>query len=256
MSRLFLILVLFTPLTLAFAARQLNGTNQAVAGSNCCMTIPAAASPNVSVSVWVYPTSSVTTTYNAFVNNQFPGFFSYGLQTDGSAHAVACITGNATYTCAVGPILSLNVWHHVGLVWDAPSTLVRLYIDGVQAATAVSAATQAGTTLPLAVGASYNAGCCQFWFAGRIAEAAIWSVALTPTEMSALAHGSAPTLVRPSQSNGLPLYVYWPMHGIGTAEANFSNSVIISGGNQTGQQFGSPPAAPHAPVGMPTGEGH
>jgi hypothetical protein len=254
MKKSFLIAILLCALP-SFAARGFNGTTQAITGSNCCFTM--ASGSTVSVAAWVNMASTGSyATIAEFDNNQFPGFFSYGLNLNSTGHPEAWIVGNgAPVRLTWGTALTANVWYHIGLTWDSASTLLRLYVNGTQVATGVSGATAAGANLPLGVGGAYNAGCCQNFLHGSIAEQAAWDIVLTPTEMNALAHGSPPSLVRPSRSSGdAHMLSYWPMHGLSTTmEPNFTN---VTSNNQNGSFTGAPPQAPHCPCGMPTGEGH
>jgi Concanavalin A-like lectin/glucanases superfamily len=249
--------VLFALLTgSAFAARSLDGSTQVIFSSNCCATIPSGTA--ISTAAWIYETGTSASVQGVTqaVNDQFPGFYAYGVRLNASGAPQACINGNTgsgSTTCVTGTALSLNTWHHLGMVWDAASTLLRLYVDGAQIGTAVSTLTTATFVLPVGVGANYSGGSVESYFTGRIAEAAIWGVALSAAEMSALAHGTPPSLVRPSQGPNTTLFIYWPMHGLGSTEGNFAD---ITGAVNNGGLTNAPPPAPHCACGMPTGEGH
>src|SRR5712692_10171095 len=116
----------------------------------------------------VYPTSSVgNVAIVQKINNQFPGFFSYGLQfNNGIPNGQIRSAGGTQYT-VTGVTAALNAWHHLALVWD--QVTVKLYQDGVLQASIAgpTGISQAGTFV---AGASYNGGSYEAFFTGRIAE--------------------------------------------------------------------------------------
>jgi hypothetical protein len=59
-----------------------------------------------------------------------------------------------------------------------------------------------------AIGSRKNAAAYGAFWAGGIAEAAIWSVALTADEVASLASGAAPFMIRPAS-----LVLYAPLIG-------------------------------------------
>ena len=74
--------------------------------------------------------------------------------------------------------------------------------------------------------------------AGRIAEAAIWNVALTDSEVQALASGVSPLRVRPES-----LQAYWPLFAV------TGNAIDYSGKGNDLTDNGTVGVADHAPVG-------
>jgi len=88
------------------------------------------------------------------------------------------------------------------------------------------------------IGRSGDSTPTEYWD-GEIAEAAIWNVQLSLTDIEALAAGFSPLFVRPDA-----LKAYWPMGG--ALSANDSDNDIAGAFNMTSS--GSPTTADHPPV--------
>lgn len=104
---------------------------------------------------------------------------------------------------------SANTWHHACGVFTS-ATSRAAFIDGGSKGT--DATSRAFPTIANTRFASIDASTTQT-MAGRIAEAAIWNVALTDDEVAALAKGICPLLVRPSA-----IVAYWPLYGAASPE--------------------------------------
>jgi hypothetical protein len=116
--------------------------------------------------------------------------------------------GSANPIPSAGSGLADGAWHSAGGV-IASTTSRTAYADGV-----------AGTPSTTSCSATAISGCDTtaigvivrptpaYWFNGSIAEAAIWSVALTDADMAALALGLSPLFVRPDA-----LVFYAPLMG-------------------------------------------
>lgn len=89
----------------------------------------------------------------------------------------------------------------------ASSTSRTAYVDGVAGSTNTTSRAP-GSLAGIAFGAIYNDATNVFSgpFDGTIWEAAFWNVALTASEIAALAKGYKPTLIRPAS-----LVSYWPL---------------------------------------------
>lgn len=84
---------------------------------------------------------------------------------------------------------SSGVYHHAcGVIASATSR--KIYLDGGNSATSVTSVAPTVDTFNVA---RYPGE----FFAGDIAEAALWTVALTAADVAALAKGASPRLVRP-----------------------------------------------------------
>lgn len=112
---------------------------------------------------------------------------------------------------------SAATWHHACGVWAGAADR-KVYLDGAGEGTNTTSVTPAGidrTTIGL-----YGASTPANPFDGRIAEAAIWNVALTANERLMLAAGVSPLRVRAAS-----LIAYYPI-GRGSPEPNLAKGTI------------------------------
>lgn len=121
-------------------------------------------------------------------------------------------TANAAVTTSG---FSANTWHH-GCAVFASDTSRTAYIDGGNSATATTSITVSGTDTTRIGARGTTVG---VYMSGMIAEAAIWSVALTADDVLSLSKAVSPLLVRPEG-----LIAYWPLIG------KFSTEIDIVGG--------------------------
>jgi hypothetical protein len=154
----------------------------------------------ITLCAWVkssgsYGTRGIISKFETATNNR-----SYALYTNATGNIVAAFapSGTATNvrTDTGSTILGTN-WRHVAVTL-VPSTSVTLYVDGVAEST-----TNNGSPLP----SSIFSGAANLWIGtvsattfgwdGSIAEAAIYSAALTTAEIASLAKGLACDKVRP-----------------------------------------------------------
>ncbi len=88
---------------------------------------------------------------------------------------------NGTFSAVQDPApLTLNTWYHVAVTYDAPSTTMKLYKDGLLLST--NTGVPALTGQAVYIGAYFNAGPLGF-LNGSIDDVRIWSSALTATEI-------------------------------------------------------------------------
>lgn len=115
---------------------------------------------------------------------------------------VESISDNETST-STG--FSANTWHHACGVFTS-STSRTAYIDGGSSATGTTDLTPTSPNLSR-IGFSVRLSPIDpRYMSGRIAEAAIWDVALSAAEVVSLAKGFAPLFIRPAS-----LVAYWPL---------------------------------------------
>jgi len=115
--------------------------------------------------------------------------------------------GNATVTA-----WAANTWHHAAGVFTS-STSRTVYLDGSSASN-TDAITTTATPTETALGYVNGAGPAPIqYFSGRLGEWGLWSVSLTANEVTALARGASPLLVRPES-----LVAYWPLFGRASPE--------------------------------------
>jgi hypothetical protein len=128
---------------------------------------------------------------------------------------------------------TVNTWHHAAAVFSATNARAA-YIDGGSKGTNSDSVVPSGidTTaigyLPALVSQAY--------LSGRIAEVAIWNVALSDAEVAALARGLAPLYVQPGALVG-----YWPLWGLHSPEIDLTV-------NNRQMTVDGAVAADHAPV--------
>ena len=136
-------------------------------------------------------------------------------------------TGSAITTSGY----SVNTWHHACGVW--PSGLQRnAFIDGGSKGSNSQVIGPGGlnrTTIGRCGDSSPG-----FYMSGRIAEAAIWNVALSDEEVALLAKRFSPLFVRPQN-----LMAYWPL-------VRDTDIDKVGRYNLTG--YNSPGIAEHAPI--------
>lgn len=196
----------------ATGARQFNGTSQyinmpAAAYNNTPMTIAAWAfmdSTNNAISVGSVTSGSLTRHQIAFNAGGFP-------------FASAVNTGGTPGTAQGSTAYSSNQWYHLAGVFVS-STDRRVYVDGVPQATNTTAITL-GVVDRTTIGMRISSGAVGTYWAGRIAEFAVWSAQLTEADLRALAAGAKPTRVRPDA-----LMAYFPLPGEASPEPNWKGT--------------------------------
>ncbi|HEY8836497.1 MAG TPA: LamG domain-containing protein [Dehalococcoidia bacterium] len=160
-----------------------------------------------------------------FVNSS--GALWFGIRLGGSA-----VFGTVTGTVAA------NTWNHAALV--APSSgSTLLYLNGVKA---TDSGAGAGSVSPnnFTVGRNDIVAGGNNYLTGRVAEAILWSDALTDVEISALASGAHHLRVHSKD-----IVLYWPLYGTGSPEPD------LSGNGHNGTLTNAPTLANHAPVSAP-----
>ncbi len=100
--------------------------------------------------------------------------------------------GAGTATSTTGA--SVNTWHHACAV-EVTTTDRRVFIDGGSKGTNAANRTPASTDR-ISIGRVGRATPFGY-FSGRIAEAVIWSVALSDTEVALLGKGNSPLSIQP-----------------------------------------------------------
>jgi hypothetical protein len=133
-----------------------------------------------------------------------------------------------------GFLITTNAWHHVCAVFASPTSRT-IYVDGVAAATNAQDESVAWPGFGIVEVCRLNTNGANA--TGRVAEAAIWTVALSAAEIDALWRGVPPGRVRPAA-----LFLYWPLWGVAATEPD------LSGNGRNGTVTGAT-AADHAPVG-------
>ena len=81
-------------------------------------------------------------------------------------------------------------WHQVVGTWDGAE--ICLYLDGEQSGCEARTGPIGTNDRPVRIGAAWGGGELERWFSGAVDDFALWNVALTPAEVSALFGGTAP----------------------------------------------------------------
>lgn len=136
--------------------------------------------------------------------------------------------------------LSSGVWQHVACRLRG-ATDMDILVNGTDKGGSYSGsggtiAYDAGAASPVLIGQIAGTS----FFDGKIAEVGFWRVSLSDAEITALAKGASPLLVRHGDLRG-----YWPIYGAATEEKDMTAHVVGMSLN------GTAPAANHAPVGPP-----
>ncbi|MGI8604415.1 MAG: lamin tail domain-containing protein [Verrucomicrobiales bacterium] len=92
-----------------------------------------------------------------------------------------------TVVIASSTVAPNNTWQHLVGVFDQSQNLMRLYVNGVQAAAATPRPTLLSSTHEISIGARQNAGSAAYDlnFQGVVDEVSIYPRALTPAEITA-----------------------------------------------------------------------
>lgn len=152
-------------------------------GENDLVTVADAAAldltDRMTLEAWVRP--STTGAWHTVLLKEGPSGLSYGLYSSdesGRPSAYLRIGGDVG---ATGPTtVPVNTWSHLALTYDG--TALRLYVNGVLAATRSVTGSASTSSNPLRVGGNVVWG---EYFAGLIDEVRVYDRALTPAEIQA-----------------------------------------------------------------------
>ena len=164
---------------------------------------------------WFYPTNTTQnmglvgfSSTNKAANNTclLYGRFSLSPKVaaycEGTPYGGAYAEATASYTA--------NAWHHAAGVFTSASSRTVYYNGGNSATNTTTQTPDFTATLETNVGAWYSdtSNAYSLFASGRIAEAAVYNVALTASDVASLAKGYSPLHVRPND-----LVAYWPLGG-------------------------------------------
>jgi hypothetical protein len=182
-------------------AYEYNGTNQYLSA-----TVAAFNAISSTASVRAYATQQTDGRAIMQINRSSSGDIAirYGILStiESSTRRVNVISqstsGNArsTYT---NNAMSLSTWHQTAVTQSSTTNLVG-WLDASNANTQINTGSPNPTALTfVAIGARISAanGTIGLYWPGRLAEQAIWNVALTDDEIVALSKGFKPSRIRP-----------------------------------------------------------
>jgi len=168
---------------------------------------PVTATP-LTLACWFYSdTTAIIQTLIAVHNHGLPiQSFTLDIRGDigGDPIHAATTQSSADSHAATSSGYSANTWHHAAAVFTSPTSRAA-FIDGGSKGTNTTSRTPSSID-HINIGAlDYSIGQAGA-MSGRIAEAAIWNVALTDAEVASLAAGFTPPFIRPQS-----LVAYWPL---------------------------------------------
>lgn len=218
-------------------ARLFNGTSQFLRRADGTgLVLP------LTLAAWVYPQRS--TAYEEVLSlarssDNNTGWFLQVRGPDGMRVAAVTASQNTFAIARSGGSYSLNQWQHVAGVFAAANAR-RVYLNGT-AGTIETTSLSVASVDRMLIGAWERLGGWSAYFGGAVAEAAIWKVALSDSEIGQLAAGFSPLLVRPQD-----LIAYWPLGG------RFGeNDQDHSGNGYDLTAYGGPTWVDHPPITYP-----
>ena len=144
--------------------------------------------------MWLYPTTTASgTNRDSFISLSPSPNFHYNairwFSTNGTSNTLQAISRgtNGAFTAAGPTTFGSNQWVHLAVVFTS-ETSRQAYLDGTSGTVSTDNLGTQEDTVNIRVGTSAI---------GRVAEAAIWSVALTAAEIASLAKGVTCDKVRP-----------------------------------------------------------
>lgn len=209
-------------------ARRFNGTSDSI---NCSTGVPIPTGA-MTVSCWVNTAAAAGHYQGIVARNQSNGLtagpyylagnsvitnghFNYYVQTTGAGGQVGLDPGT------ILPVT--GIWYHV-LMTYADASGIAAFVNGVSDGTAAgNGGTQLTTTQPQYIGRDT----ANSFFAGAIADVAIWNIVLASSQISQLATG-----VRPVQASPGGLIGWWPLGGTLSPEPDMSgngNNGVLTG---------------------------
>lgn len=139
-----------------------------------------------------------------------------------SSKLVWMVWHNAEIGRATGSTnLTPGQWHHACAVEQATNAR-HVYLDGAGKSTNSAVAAPTSLTRTTLAGLNFTGTPGSYWD-GRMAHAALWSVALTDSEVAALAAGAHPFLIRPGS-----LIHYWPLFAAHDPEVDMIGGAALT----------------------------
>ncbi|MBV1855883.1 LamG-like jellyroll fold domain-containing protein [Catellatospora tritici] len=190
----------------------LDGVNGYAAASTSVIDTSA----SFSVSAWVRPTSlgyfrTVFSVDSAVANPVAMGMTDTGRWTMWARP----VDSGGGVAPVVGGTVALNVWTHLTGVYDAATSKITMYVNGVSAGSSTIAPIRKATG-PLVLGHYQYAGGNSGFFAGEIAEVRVWDRVVFEPEAKNL-------------TNATTASATWELNGTGADTSVFNRSVVPGG---------------------------
>ncbi len=128
----------------------------------------------MTIEAWVNP--SAVSNWRTVIMKERAGELAYALYSSGLNRPSAYLLGGSATS---GSAITVNTWTHLAATYDA--TTIRLYVNGVQRATAARTNALAASAGALRLGGNSIWG---EWFAGRIDDVRIYDKALTAAQIT------------------------------------------------------------------------
>lgn len=199
----------------------------------------AATAAPLTISAWCYVDDDTRGNCGASLHdgNGEDAFYFYA-HSDNKVRAYTKEGGGTYDYAATSTTFAADTWFHACAVYAAVDDRAA-YLNGGGKGTSSDTVEPAGinTTTVGDLGSGFS------MYSGRLAEVAIWNVALTDAEVSILADGYSPLLIRPESLVG-----YWPTIG------RHSPEIDLVGGNDLTLNSGDsgPVAAAHPRIIYPS----
>lgn len=150
------------------------------------------------VSLWWYPTFSITDGAHHFAfsvrNAASTNYWDFEKNT--ANNLVFVVGGEATFS--VSPTgFTQNQWNHCLVTWDDSANTREIFVGGTSLGSSALAFSLSGLAETLHIG-NLRSDVLSADARGRLAEFAVWDAVLGAGEISALAKGFCPKLIRPA----------------------------------------------------------
>lgn len=166
---------------------------------------PATAVP-LTMACWFNSTTALYDQCLMFIGDKDADYNYFTLMASGAVAGDpvrACAAEGEASRAATSTGYTANTWHHACGVFSATNSRTA-YIDGGSAGTNTTVREPAGCDR-VSIGRA-GQSTAEDYMSGMIAEAAVWSVALSAADIAQLAHGQSPLLVQAAS-----LVAYWPL---------------------------------------------
>lgn len=161
----------------------------------------------VTMACWIYPDLASADAVMSLSTAGALNSISMQITTAGVLRVRSSTTAGTVNSADTTATVSAATWAHIAGVF-ASTTSRTAYIDGGNAVSnGTSNNPSAASFNTTNIGCRYETTRASFW-GGALAEAGIWSAALTAAEIASLSRGVSPLSIRPQS-----LLAYWPLIG-------------------------------------------
>lgn len=192
-------------------------------GTNDYIELPSApvtAAP-ATISVWFNANDTLTQALVSIGDSSATSRLQADKRTGAAIGAVA-VNSAGTSSVSTKTSYVTGAWHHVASVF-ASTTSRTAYLDGAAGTTDTTSISVSGLNSVL-LGARYSSGTRGAFLFGRVAQVAIWNVALSGAEVTALAAGANPMSIQPSS-----LAFYAPLNDGSARDIVSGTALTVSG---------------------------